>query len=74
MIGQLFQIKNKEDEEIMLLWCSDAHITTNDVEKIVIHVYESGEDLNDELEDALYRAYATQDIIFERVYTEEITI
>ncbi len=74
MKGQLFQIKNKEDEEIMLLWCSDAYITTNDVEKIVVHVYESGEDLNDELEDALYKAYATQDITFERVYTEEIVV
>ena len=81
MKGQLFQIKNEEDEELMLLWCSDAYIRGEDIEPIISEWWNLEADLDEDIKqdnealiELLEVEYKEQGITFERVYTEEIII
>lgn len=74
MKGQLFQIKNKEDEEIMLLWCSDPNISEAWIKQIIQEWWDIGGDDEESLIANLELRYEMEGITFERVYTEEIIV
>lgn len=75
MKGQLFQIKNIFDEDLLLLWCSDTTITDEEVKKSVSYWFDNDENRDEEnLIDILNKDFEYAGVIFERVYFEELYI
>ena len=75
MKGQLFQIKNIFDEDLLLLWCSDTTITDEEVKKSVNYWFDNDENQDEEnLIDILNKDFEYAGITFERVYFEELYI